>query len=69
MRSEAQKKADKKYNEKVRYVKNHPLNVTISVDDYKLIDDFCKNNCMSKASLVVKAIKYCIENDIDLKGE
>ena len=67
MRSEAQKKADKKYSEKVRYTKNRPLNVTVAVDDYNTIDEFCKNNGISKAQFIVKSCKFIIKNNIDLK--
>ncbi len=69
LRSEAQKKADKKYNEKVRYTKNRPLNVTVAVDDYNVIDEFCKNNEISKAQFIIKSCKYIIENNINFKDE
>lgn len=62
-RSEAQKRADKKYHAKT--YKNFQAQIKIS--DWEMIDDYCKNNDISKASLLVNAIKYCIENDIDLK--
>ena len=69
MRSEAQKKADKKYRyKKLEDGTKKQINATIDLSDYKMIDDYCKNNGVSKASLIVKAIKYCIENNIDLKN-
>ena len=70
MRSEAQKKADKKYRyKKLADGTKKQINATIGAEDYSLIDDYCRNNDMSKASLIVKAIRYCIENNIDLKNE
>ncbi len=70
MRSEAQKKADKKYRyKKLADGTKKQINATIGTEDYSLIDDYCRNNDMSKASLIVKAIRYCIENNIDLKNE
>ena len=69
MRSEAQKRADRKYLEKVRYTKNKPLNITISVSNYDIIDKFCKDNNISKAKFVVAACRYCIDNNIDLTDD
>lgn len=70
MRSEAQKKADKKYRyKKLADGTKKQINATIGTEDYSLIDNYCRNNDMSKASLIVKAIRYCIENNIDLKSE
>ena len=69
MKTEAEKKAQKKYQNKVRTTTKAQLNCTISREDFNLITDFCKYNNISKASLVVNAIKYCIENNIDLKNE
>ncbi|MBO5266424.1 MAG: hypothetical protein IJX15_07850 [Ruminiclostridium sp.] len=69
MKTEAEKKAQKKYQNKVRTTTKAQLNCTISREDFNLITDFCKDNNISKASLVVNAIKYCIENNIDLKNE
>ncbi|MBO5266064.1 MAG: hypothetical protein J6B08_02075 [Ruminiclostridium sp.] len=70
MRSEAQKNADKKYRyKKLSDGSKKQINATLDISDYTMIDDFCKENDISKASLIVKAIKYCIENNIDLKNE
>ncbi len=70
MRSEAQKKADKKYRyKKLADGTKKQINATISADDYSMIDSYCKDNDISKASLIVKAIRYCINKNIDLKGE
>ncbi len=70
MRSEAQKKADKKYRQKkLTDGTKKQINATLDIDDYNMIDDYCKVNDMSKASLIVNAVKYCIENDINLKNK
>lgn len=70
MRSEAQKKADKKYRQKkLTDGTKKQINATLDADVYNMIDDYCKNNDISKASLIVSAIKYCIENNIDLKNK
>ncbi|MDE6746015.1 MAG: hypothetical protein K2J72_05175 [Oscillospiraceae bacterium] len=38
------------------------LKADIKSDDYSLIDDYCKNNNISKAKFIVDACKYYIEN-------
>ena len=67
LRTEAQKRADKKYMEKARAEKIKSLSVSIKNDDYILIDKYCKLIGLSKAATIVNAIKYLIENEIDLK--
>lgn len=62
-RSEAQKRADKKYNLK-RNVKQ--LTASVKPDDYAMIDNYCKSTNISKAKFIVGACKYCIDNNIDL---
>ena len=70
MRSEAQKKADKKYRyKKLADGTKKQINATISAEDYELIDNFCKDNDISKAQFIIKSCKYIIENNIDLKSE
>lgn len=61
-RSEAQKKADKKYHAKT--YKN--LQISARIADYDLIDNYCKSIELSKAQVIIKAIYYCIENNINL---
>ncbi len=63
--SKAHIKASNKYN-KANYKQ---LKANVKPEDYELIDNFCKDNAISKASVIVNAIKYCIENNIDLKSE
>lgn len=59
-RSEAQKRADKKYIAKTykRYAVNARLEFAV------IIDEYCKVNNMSNSSLFLKAVKYCIDNNI-----
>ena len=64
-RSEAQKRADKKYHEK----KYKTFSVNAKLDEYKMIAEYCEKNGISKNSLVLNSVKYCIENNIDLKNE
>ena len=67
MKTEAEKKAQKKYQNKLRKTTKAQLNCTIDREDFNAITDFCESRNISKAFLVVKAVKYCIENDIDFK--
>lgn len=64
-RSEAQKKADKKYHE--THLKSFTVNVKIS--DYDMITRYCEANSMSKSKLLLESAKYIIDNDIDLTKE
>lgn len=66
MRSEAQKKADKRYNDKIRYKKYTPLNLSVLSNDYDFINNFCKLIGLSKAQTIVNAVKYCYIHNIDL---
>lgn len=69
MRSDAQKKADKKYRyKKLTDGTKKQINATLNIDDYNMLDNYCEELDMSKASLIVKAVRYCKENDIDLKS-
>lgn len=66
-KSEAQKKADKKYRyKKLKDGTKKQINATLNISDYDYIDNYCKNNNISKARLIVSACRYCIENNIDL---
>ena len=62
-RSEAQKRADRKYAAKT--YKN--LQVSARIADYEKIDKYSKDNNISKAQLIIKSVMYCIDNNIDLK--
>ena len=63
--SKAHMKASNKYN-KANYKQ---LKANIKPEDYELIDNFCKDNDISKAQFIIKSCKYIIENNIDLKSE
>ena len=66
-KSDAQKKADKKYRyKKLKDGTKKQINATLNIDDYNYIDIYCKNNNISKARQSVGACRYCIENNIDL---
>lgn len=67
-RSEAQKRADKKYINRLRKegIKKQ-LNCTLDSADYYMIDNYCNEKNISKAKLVVNSIGYIIDNDIDIK--
>lgn len=58
-RSEAQKKADKKYNSKT--YKN--IQAAIKIDDYNIIDNYCKSTGISKATLIVEGCKMYISQN------
>ena len=62
LRSEAQKRADVKYHAKT--YKN--LQISARIADYELIDNYCKLIGLSKAATIVNAIKYLIENNVNL---
>ena len=62
LRSEAQKRADVKYHAKT--YKN--LQISARIADYELIDNYCKSIGLSKAATIVNAIKYLIENNVNL---
>ena len=67
-RSDAQKRADKKYKQKkIAEGSQRQFNVTLRGEDYNMIDDYCKQISMSKAACIVAAVKYCMDNDVDLK--
>ncbi len=70
MRSDAQKNADKKYRyKKLADGTKKQINATLDIADYNMINDYSTETGLSKAALIVKAIKYCIDNNIDLKNE
>ena len=64
MRTDAQKKADKKYrNKKLTDGTKKQINATLNINDYDIIDNYCKNSGMSKAQLIVAACKEYIKNN------
>ncbi len=64
-RSEAQKRADKKYHEK----KYKTFSVNAKIDEYEMIEEYCSKNNISKNALLLGSAKYCIKNGIDFKKE
>lgn len=64
-RSDAQKRADKKYHE--THLKSFTVNAKIS--DYNAITQYCVANSISKSKLLLESAKYIIDNDIDLTKE
>ena len=62
MRTDAQKKADKRYrNKKLTDGTKKQINATLNINDYAMIDNYCKNIGMSKAQLIVAACKEYID--------
>lgn len=56
--SAARIRANAKYNAKTY----KQLNANVRIEDYNIIDTFCKDNNISKASLIVTACKKYIDN-------
>lgn len=63
--SQAQIKAVAKYNKKA-YCN---ISIRIKPADYNIIDDYCRAYNISKAALIVRAVRYCIAQNIDLLSE
>ena len=60
LRTEAQKRADKKYKEKT--YKTFTVNAKIA--EYEKIEKYCQDKSISKAQLLLKAAMYIIDNNI-----
>lgn len=58
--TEAEKKAHKKYLNKIRTTTKAQLNIMIDRNDFDIITNYCKNSGISKAELIVKACKEYI---------
>ena len=63
MKTEAQKRANKKYNAKT--YKTFTVNAKFT--EYDKIVEYCNNNNISKAQLLLKSAMYIIDNNIDIK--
>ncbi len=62
-RSDAQKRADKLYrSKKLSDGTKKQINATLNIDDYNMIDSYCKQSNISKAQLIVIACKFWIDN-------
>lgn len=64
MRTEAQKRANKKYHDKTY----RTFTVNAKIAEYEKISEYCDKNDISKAQLLLRSALYCIDNDIDLSG-
>ena len=62
LRTEAQKRADKKYKEKT--YKTFSVNAKFA--EYETIEKFCTDNNISKNQLLLKSALYCISHKIPL---
>lgn len=62
MKTEAQKRADKKYRyKKLSDGSKKQINATLNIDDYNLIHAYCKSLKISKAQFIVSSCRYCID--------
>ena len=62
MRTEAQKRADKKYlSKKYKY-----FSVNAQIKEYDKIEKFCQDKNISRSALIIKSIMYVIDNNIEL---
>ena len=62
LRTEAQKRADKKYKEKT--YKTFTVNAKIA--EYEKIEKYCNDNNISKNKFLLSAAAYIIDNNIKL---
>lgn len=65
-RSEAQKRADKRYKEKIlsQGMKKRFI-VEVKPKDFDMIDGFTKTVGMSRTQAILHAVKYCMENNVN----
>lgn len=63
--TEAHKKATAKYDAKA-YVKKL---VRFKPDQWTMLKDYTEKNNYTDNGFIISAVMYCIENDINLKGE
>ena len=62
MRTEAQKRADKKYHEK----NYKTFTVNAKFDEYATIEKYCNDNNISKNKFLLSAAVYVIDHNIKL---
>ena len=62
LRTEAQKRAEKKYKEKTYKI----ISVAAKFDQYDKITDYCNSHGISKNSFLLSAAAYVIDNNIKL---
>lgn len=63
--TEAHKKASAKYDAKA-YVKKL---VRFKPEQWTMLKDYTEKNNYTDNGFIISAVMYCIENDINLKGE
>lgn len=62
-RTEAQKRAEKKYHEKTY----KPFTINAKLDEYAMIENYCNNNNnISKNKFMISAAMYIIKNNIKI---
>lgn len=61
-RSEAQKRAEKKYKEKT--YKSFTINAKI--DEYEKINQYCTDHNISRSKLLLNAVLYVIDHNIKI---
>lgn len=62
--SDARIRANAKYNAKTYKT----FSVHAKFDEYDKITAYCKQHDISKAQLLLRSAKYCIENNIDISA-
>ena len=60
---------EKSYKNNYRDTKYRQIAIAVKPKDYIIIDDYCKAHNISKAALIVRAVRYCIAQNIDLLSE
>lgn len=64
-RSEARKRADKKYQQKILAEgKKKRILMEVKPEDFDMVNEFTKKVNMSRTQAVLHAVRYCIDNDI-----
>ena len=63
MRTDAQKRADKKYHEKTYKT----FTVNAKFDEYAIIEKYCNDNNISKNKFLLSAAAYIINHNIKLQ--
>ena len=63
MRTDAQKRAEKKYKEKTYKI----ISIAAKFDEYATIEKYCNDNNISKNKFLLSAAAYIIDNNIKLQ--
>ena len=62
MRTDAQKRAEKKYKEKTYKI----ISIAAKFDEYATIEKYCNDNNISRNNFLLSAAAYIIDNNIKL---